>query len=1068
MSSLFLSKKLFGRRSAKFAMLACLSAQMAVWPVVSYGEIGKEPNTLQANQVAIRVTGRVVDEKGVPMPGVGVKVKGSPISTVTNQDGKFTIEVPDEKVVLVFSFIGYLTKDRTVGTDRNIEVTLLENVSQLNEVVAVGYGTVARRDLTGSVGSVSMEDLQKAPVRSFDEALAGRVAGVQVSSDTGQPGSAINIIIRGNNSLTQDNSPLYIIDGFPLENPNNNIINPEEIESIEVLKDASSTAIYGARGANGVIIITTKRGKVGAPKINYNGSYGIQQVIREMELFSPYEFVRYQLERDATNSQQSYLSDGRTLEDYRNVTGVNWQDQLFNTRPMHNHNLSISGGTDQTRYFVSGSYVDQKGIITNSGYSRYQGRFNLDQYINKNFKVGINVNYSNLQRNGTVPSDGTMSETGLMFSVWGYRPVTGKSIVDLEDDPIDNDLDLVNDSRFNPLFSAENELRRNTTNSLRADGYAEYNILKNLKLRVTGGLDRNSTKNEVFNNSLTRSGSPFTQSGKSNGVNGSVTLSERSTYVNENTLTYNKTFNKNHRFTALAGATFQGSNIMVNGAAAEKLPNENLGLAGLDEGIPVSIRASESEYTLASFLGRVNYNYKSKYLLTASFRTDGSSKFASGNKWGYFPSAGVAWTISEEKFLKNVSWLSNAKFRLSHGITGNNRVSDFAYLSVISLPADIGYSFGNGQVNAAIPSSLGNRNLKWETTRQTDLGLDLGFFKQRLSVEVDLYRKNTYDLLLQARLPNSLGFNSSIKNIGKVQNEGLEFTVNSVNLSRSSKLSWTTNFNIAFNRNKVLELSENQTSFATFMNWDGNYRNLPLYIAQLNQPMAMYYGYIWEGNYQYTDFDQSGTAYTLKNNVATNGNDRATIRPGDIKYRDVNGDGVVDANDRVVIGNPNPDFIGGLSNNFAYGGFDLNVFLQFSVGSEIYNANRLVFEGMGRPQQNMFATYANRWTPENQNNEYYRTNGWGPYAYSSRVIEDGSFLRLKTVQLGYSLPAKMLSKYKIKALRVYAAAQNLYTWTKYSGFDPEVSSMYSALTPSFDYSVYPRARTITFGLNLNL
>jgi len=1023
-------------------------------------------NFLGQNQL---VKGTVTNSQAEVLPWVSIRLKNGTARTSTDKNGNFSISVPGPESVLVFSYIGFQEREAVVGTSALLKISLKENIVGLDEVLVVGYGTVTKRDVTGSIGSVSVVDLQKAPVRSFDEALAGRVAGVQVTSEDGQPGSAVNIVVRGNNSITQDNSPLYIIDGFPLEDPNNNAINPAEIESIEVLKDASSTAIYGARAANGVIIITTKRGQVGEPVLSYNGYYGVQQNIREMELMNPYEFVKYQLERDGTASRASYLSDGKTVEDYRNIQGVNWQDELFQVRPMQNHYLSIRGGTKATRYSLSGSTTNQEGIIVNSNYNRYQGRIVLDQSVNDRLKVGVNTNFSLLVRNGTSPSDGSSSQTGLMFSAWGYRPVTGNSSVNLEEDEVDEDLDLVNDSRFNPLFSAQNELRRLTTNALTVNGYAEYAFGKYFKLKVTGGVDRLSSRNDIFNNTKTRSGSPFTQSGKINGVNGSILSTERNAYLNENILSFNRNFQKIHRVDAILGATVQGSRVKTNGSSAQNLPNEALGLAGLDEGIPNLIRSTSSLFTLASFLGRVNYSYKSKYLLTASFRADGSSKFRTGNKWSYFPSAALGWSLGEEKWIKDLNVFSNAKLRVSHGITGNNRVSDFAYLSSIIMPAGVAYSFNNQLVNAAIPSELGNPDLKWETTRQTDLGLDIGFFKQRLSLEIDAYRKTTFDLLLNAKLPTIMGYGSSLKNIGKVQNQGLEFTVNSVNLDKKNSLTWNTSFNISFNRNKVLELAENQEALGSFLNWDGNYRNLPLYIARVGEPIAMFYGYIWEGNYQYTDFNGSSSGvYTLKNTVADNGSGRDQVKPGDIKYRDINGDLTINAQDQVVIGDPNPDFIGGITNNFGYKGFDLNVFFQFSVGSDVYNANRLIFEGSGRPQQNMFATYIDRWTPENQNNTYYRSGGFGPHSYSSRVVEDGSFIRLKTVQLGYNFPKELTSKIRLKNIRAYVSGQNLYTWSKYQGFDPEVSSRNSALTPAFDYSVYPRARTVTFGLNVTL
>jgi TonB-linked SusC/RagA family outer membrane protein len=511
-----------------------------------------------------------------------------------------------------------------------------------------------------------------------------------------------------------------------------------------------------------------------------------------------------------------------------------------------------------------------------------------------------------------------------------------------------------------------------------------------------------------------------------------------------------------------------GAKLSSYGSAANHIPNEALGISGMDEGQPISITSTSSHYTLASLLGRLNYSFRSTYLFTASLRADGSSKFAPQNRWSYFPSGAIAWRISNEKFIRSLHYVSDAKLRASYGSTGNNRVSDFAYLSRINLPSNLGYSYNNTPVDVSILTALGNVNLKWETTNQTDIGLDLGFFKQRITLEADVYRKVTSNLLLDAAVPGSLGFSTALKNIGKVQNQGLELTLNTVNF-KQAKFSWSTNFNIAFNRNKVLALSDNETQRLTTASWDTYTQNVPLYIAQIGQPIALFWGYQWDGNYQYADFDQNTPGvYTLKTGIPSYGT-RANIKPGDIKFKDIDGNGVVDANDRTIIGNPNPDFTGGFSNNFTFKNFDLNIFFNFSVGGNVININRIKFEGGGPVNQNMFATYNNRWTPENQNNTYFRTGGQGPidYVYSSRVIEDASFLKLRTVSLGYNFPRNLISKIKMTGLRAFVSAQNVVTFTKYQGFDPEVNKFGSdALRPAFDYSVYPYARTITFGLNV--
>ena len=1020
--------------------------------------------------VPTEIKGTVKDQTGQSIPGVIVQVKGTTLAVTTDEQGKYKLTVSNGNETLVFKSIGFQTKEVALNGKNTVDITLLEAVSQLNEMVVIGYGSVEKRDLVGAVGSANVADMNKAPVRSFEEALAGRIAGVQVTSVDGQPGSNINIVIRGANSITGTNAPLYVIDGFPIENPNNNTINPNDIESIETLKDAAATAIYGARGSNGVIIITTKSGKEGTAVIAYDGSYGTQKIIQRMQVFDAYEFVRYQFERSPTLAPELYINADRpNIDAYRSVEAVNWQDRMFREAPHQSHSISINGGTKGTRYAVSGNFLDQQGIMVTSGYNRYQGRMRLTQKVKDNFTLSGNVNYSWNKQFGSspIPGAGSFLSEALMYSVWGYRPVNGNPGVDVGEEDIDLSIDIINDRRFNPLKNYENMLRDRLGSTLSTNGYGEYQ-LKDFKFKVMGGFTRDMLRLNSFDGSNTRAGSPLTPEGKSRGVSGTVSYNEVNNYVNENTVTYDKKYGKYHQLNAVAGFTIQGRTSNGFGATAINVPSEILGVSGLDEGQPNSILSRSTESALASFLGRVQYNYGSKYLATFSMRGDGSSKFAPGNKWGYFPAGGIAWRFSKEKFMKPLNFISDAKLKATIGATGNNRVDDFAYMSTLNLSNGAIYPFNNLVVRGLIPTDLGNNELTWETTVQTDLGLELALFNNRINLNVDVYRKNTRDLLLNAQLPPTLGFSRSYKNIGRVRNDGLEFTLETTNI-RSRAFTWTSSFNIAFNRNQVMELTDNQQALVSQINWDTNYRNIPGYIAKIGQPIGMFYGLIWEGNYQYEDFNRLPSGkYLLKADIPSNGGNREDIQPGDIKYRDLNGDGITNTGDYTIIGNPNPDFIGGMSNNFSYKGFDLNVFLQWSQGNDVLNANRYVFEGHGRASQNMFASYADRWTPDNPSNEYYRAGGWGPYAYSSRVVEDGSFLRLKTVSLGYQLPAKWLNSLKIKSLRVNASAQNLYTWTKYKGYDPEVSAYNSALTPGFDWSVYPRARTITFGLNLTL
>ena len=1033
--------------------------------------------TFNAHAQVKKISGKVFGEDLKPLSGATLQVKNSKLTSTSNKDGEFSISVPSsEKTALKISHVGYTSQEVIVSDSKELSIILKLKESDLDAVVVVGYGSTRKKDLTGSVEKLNIKDLVKAPVRSFEEALGGRAAGVQVVSSDGQPGSPVSIVIRGNNSITQDNSPLYVIDGFPVEGANNNAINVSEIESIEVLKDASATAIYGARAANGVIMITTKKGKSGPTEISYNAYYGINKIINKMDVLSPYEFVRYQMEYDSINANSTYLSNGRTLENYKNVNGINWQDLLFRNAQVVSHELAIRGGTGKSTYSLSGSAMNQEGIVKFSGYDRYQGRVRLDQEVNTKLKFGLNLNYSALKSYGTIPSSlsGSSSSTSnLMFSVWGYRPVSGDTAVDLlngQDPSLEADLLSGNDSRFNPLETVQYEVRKRYSNLLSGNFNLDYQIKKNLIFKTTFGYRNDVDRNEEFNGSKSREGSPLTASGRVNGVNGSVIYNTKNHFVNENTISYNKKIDSKNKIDLLGGATIQGDKQFIFGAAATQLPNEQLGLSGLDEGAPSKISALKTNSTLVSFLSRANYSYDSKYLLTFSMRADGSSKFSPDNRWSYFPSGSLAWRFSKEKYVKSLKFVKDGKLRFSYGVTGNNRVSDFAYLSSLGTDITLAYPFNGIPTNTVVPASLGNYGLKWESTSQSNLGLDLSLFGDVVNITADVYKKITSNLLLNAMLPPSSGFTKAYKNVGKVENKGFEFTINTKNIDKD-EFSWNSSFNISFNRNKVLALSDNQESLLSLINWDNQWRGIPPYIAKIGQPLGLFYGVIWDGNYQYSDFDKTGdNVYTLKPTVTSNTSMYdPKIQPGYIKYKDLNGDRVINDNDYTIIGNANPDFVGGFSNNIKYHRFDVNMFFQFSYGNDILNANRLVFEGnSGRTLQNQFTTVINRWTPSNQNNEMFVARGDGPRTYSSRVIEDGSYLRFKTLQLGYDMPSDLMKKAKIKSLRFYVAAQNLFTWTKYSGVDPEVSVYNSALTPGFDYSIYPRAKTITLGLNVNL
>jgi len=1014
----------------------------------------------------IDVGGSITDEKGMPLPGATIRVKGTDKAVIADVNGNFRFADLKENAVLVISYTGFITTEVAVNGKASVAVILKENVADLEEIVVIGYGSVSKPDLTGSVGVAPIEDMSKAPVGSFAEALAGRIAGVQVNASDGQPGGGINITIRGAGSLTQDTSPLYVIDGFPVEDPDPATLNPEEIESMTILKDASSTAIYGSRGANGVILIETKRGKTGKSVVSLSSSLGFQATPKPMELMSPYEFVKYQTELNPnTANTRAFFANGQTLESYKDSVGVDFQDHILHTGAVQIHNLALRGGNDQTKYSISGSIYDQNGVIINTGLSRYSGRITLDQQVSKKLKAGITANYSNVETFGQIINQGAVSAnatTYVLARAWMYRPISANPNQDLLEDMIDDGANASSDWRINPLIDLQNQHRLYRTELLVANGFISYDITPDLTFKSTAGIRQNKLVQERFYNSKTGRGAP--SPGNLNGINGSIANIFSSGFVNSNTLNYKKTINKDHTITGLGLFEVSSLNSSRNGYSGRFLPNENLGIDGLDEGVVYDPISSSSRNTLVSYATRWDYNYKSKYLLTVNFRTDGSSKFI--DHWGYFPGAAIAWNMHKEGFFKKAfPAVSTSKLRMSYGSNGNNRVGDFDSYARLVQTID-SYSFNNAYPTYAVDvSSVGNPNLQWEKVTTIDLGYELGLLKNRISFEFDIYRKTTENLLLNATLPPTTGFKSAVKNIGKLRNDGMEFTLNTFNVSTKS-FQWESNFNISFNKNRIMALTEGQRNFASIIPFPAF--NRPLYLAEVGEPAGMMIGYVWEGNYQFEDFDNpSPGVYILKPSVPSNGALRSSIQPGDIKYRDLDGDGTMTDADITFIGRGQPIHVGGFSNNFTYKGFNLNVFFQWSYGNDVYNANRLLMEGTaaGYINSNQFASYANRWSPENPTNEHYRTRGWGPVGFhSSKNVEEASFLRLKTVALGYTIPARYIEKLYLSNLSLSLAAQNLVTWTKYSGMDPEVSTRNSVLTPGYDYSAYPSVPTITFGL----
>ncbi|WP_254659570.1 TonB-dependent receptor [Mucilaginibacter sp. PPCGB 2223] len=1061
----------------------------------------------------LRVTGQVRDDKEA-LAGVTVKIKGSTVAVATDVNGKYSINVPGPSAILVYSFIGYNIKEVQVGSQSVINVILQATRSQLNDVVVVAYGSVKKQDLTGSVGVVNMNDIQKAPVPTLDAALAGRVAGVQVVSGDGQPGANADIIIRGPGSVTQSSAPLYVIDGFPQEDANFNSINPQDVASITVLKDASATALYGSRGANGVIVIATKKGTSPTPTINYNANGGIQQSINNVKLMNAYQFVELQNDINPYWANAAYFSNGKTLADYRNAPTIDWQKLLFNARPaFQNHTLSLSGNTNKTSYIVSANIADQDGLIIKSGFRRYQARIVLDQNVTDKLKVGVNVNYANTKSFGQIPSvqanptgnGQNLAAFNLMNVIWSYRPVLGSNagsdpsfyLDQLVDNNI-NDGGVPGTTSINPLINTQNQVNDRFNTTLTGNTYAEYTFIPGLVLRVTAGLTTINGQVNIFNNSNTASGSPLTAAGQTYGVNGSISRSGAFSFINETTLNYSRNFNKYNHVSALIGHTYQYNSSNSDYFSASNLPNESLGIAGLGQGTPYQINSGASLNALESYLARVNYAYKERYLFTVNFRADGTSKLYADNRWGFFPSGAFAWRISSENFMKKLSWIDDAKLKVSYGVIGNNRVSDFAYQSLLATGSTAFTSFNNVNVNATTVSTLSNYNLKWETTYETDLGSEVSLFKGRLTSDIDYYHRTTKNLLLNANVPYSTGFSTAYENVGSISNEGFELTVSTVNIAKRNFM-WSTSFNISFNRNKVLSLANGQNALLTTKSFESA-EGQANYIAKVGQPVAQFYGYISDGLYQLNDFYKvpngtSGFYYVLKENIpyyagkntlaSPNTNQALVVQPGDPKFKDLNGDGVINASDYTAIGNPYPKHFGGLTNNFTYQNFDLSVFMQWSYGNQIMDANILKFEGgndapqsgssltanQGGVNKNMWEVYVNRWTPTNPSNYYPRVNANtnGTRQYSTRIIEDGSFIRLKTVSFGYTMDKKIAARLGMKSLRLSLSGQNLLTLSKYTGPDPEVSTASgNNLTPGFDFSPYPRTRVVTLGVNLSL
>lgn len=1021
------------------------------------------------------IKGTVLDEIGMPLPGANILETGTKNGTTSDFDGKYSLQIAKGSTITI-TYIGYKTQVIEVGSKSTIDIDLVPDLQQLEETVIIGYGSVQKKDLTGSVATVNMDKLTEAPVANFDEALAGRVAGVQVSASGGEPGSAMNIVIRGGNTVNGDNSPLYVMDGFIVENFDPGIIDPSDIENMTVLKDASATAIYGVRGANGVIIITTKRAKTGATKITYETRLDVKNVSNTLEVLDPYEFLKLSSEINEGSTTSRFLTvpdenTGQnilvgTLEDYKNVKGRDWQDEAFRTAYSKTHKLNISSGSDKTRLNASINAVQDQGSLLNSVYNRINGRITVNHKINDKLDATIDVLYTNEIQDG-LDVRGSSSYS-FMRNLITYNNVANKFIDYPEGyDPLDqvsDEYDLINIVSWHPIVSLKNEYRRRENDRFIANVSLKYKINSDFTFETKGSFNTQFRETGIFNNSNTVYGR---LTNKINGINGTKDHQRWKNFSTVNTLNYKKKFD-DHSIDGLVGVTLNVRKTSRDRYSSIEIPKylEGLGINSMDGGTLDSSNDinSTGESRIFSVLARVNYGYKGKYLFTASIRRDGSSAFPVANRIGYFPSAAVSWNADRENFIKDLNVFSQLKLKAGYGKTGNDRIPGTARFEFLT-DSNASYFYDGQTVSGQRPTSFGaNPNLFWETTEQYNAGLDMGFFDGRLSALVEVYQKDTKDLLINADAALSQGFSTIWTNSGQVRNRGLEISLNTLNV-KTKNFSWSSDFNISFNQNSIVSLPEGKPIFGK----PNYYQRLSTnqFIVQEGKSLGNMFGYISDGVYQPEDFenyDPTASSHTL---LAGQPSYKSSHQPGDEKYKDLDGDGNISGGDKTIIGNALPTHFGGFGNTFTYKNFQLSAFLQWSYGNDILNANRLVFEQMDRPNQNQLATTLNRWTPENQDTDMFRAGGQGFEDISSRIVEDGSYLRLKTVNLSYKLSKDVVEKLKMNSIELYLSGQNLITWTNYSGFDPEVSVENSLITPGIDYSAYPKHRIFSFGVNVS-
>ncbi len=976
------------------------------------------PNVIEVQEQVIK--GKVTDgDKGEGLPGVSVLLRGTQKGTTTNPNGEFSLAVPDANAILVFSFVGYEPQEVVVGNRTQINISLKVDTKALDEVVVVGYGTVKRSDLTGSVTQVKSKELNAFPAANVLQTLSGRAAGVQVTQNTGAPGGGVSVRIRGTNSIQGSNEPLYVVDGFPTSGSNPTVLNNADIESMEILKDASATAIYGSRGANGVVLITTKRGKSGKTKVDFETSFTSQSLIKRLDLMNAKEYATF-YNLQATNDKLNPYFTQAQVDGFGE--GFDWQNLVFTKAPMKTTSLNISGGNDKTQFSISGSFFGQDGIIKGSDYKRYSLRTNLSHKISEKFSVTLSSTLSRLKTDRRDSEGGSRGNS--MISAAISAPPT---LTPYNDNGTYRVLAIaypfVATDLINPLNFINEQTNRIKANRVLTNASLIYNPIPEITIKISGGIENADDRTDNYTTT-----NFFNSPGRA-----SVSTTQQTSLLNENTISYSKVFGQVHSVSAVAGFTYQdfvntSLSASGNGFLSDIIETSGLGSA-ITPGIPNS---GYSKSVLLSYLGRVNYTFKDKYLATVSIRRDGSSRYSEGNKWGYFPSGALAWRISNEDFLKSNTFISDLKLRASWGLTGSQAISPYATLNQLSSFRTV---FDDAMYTTFSPGTRLPGNLKWETTEQKDIGIDFGILNNRLILTADYYIKNTRDLLNTVALPSSLGFTSTIQNVGEVQNKGFELGVDSRLFTGNFK--WDVNANISFNRNKVVKLYGDDDILG------GNVNvvviNDVTSILREGRPIGQFWGYVEDG---YTD-------------------------QGRINFKDLDGNGSITQNDKTYIGDPNPNFIYGLNSNMSYKNFDLSFFVQGVQGNDLFNVSSIVNTidygfGLNMPKEVLY----NHWTPTNTNAKYPIIRRTTTTRVSNRFIEDGSYLRLRTTQLAYNLPMEKLGVKWIRNLQVYGSGQNLLTLTKYSWWDPEVNSRggSNSTMQGIDHNSYPTAKSWTIGL----